>query len=103
MTVTVSNVTAFHRPMASLLRPSPALQDAIATFTSLYVTTASALLLQGLDDVERALDEIVAEAAKMPSGEARCLAERQLHEIGSQLSTVRSRSRKFARFGAALR
>jgi len=99
----VSNVIALRRQSASPPRPSPALQDAMATFTSIYVTTASALLLQRLDDVERALDEIVAAVAMMPGGDARCLAERQLQQIRFKLATTRGRSQKFAQFDVDLR
>jgi len=78
-------------PRATVLQtpPAPALQEAGSAFLEPSAAAASVLVLEWLDDVERALKEAAPQVAAIPSGKARNIAPKRLKDIRGRLPAAR--------------
>ena len=85
----MSNVIAFRRPAKSMLRQPQALEDALDVLALNHTTLSSTVLLEGIDDIDAAINRAVKMLRNMPEGRARELASAELDHIRSQLSDTR--------------
>jgi hypothetical protein len=73
--------------------PGPAdLRSLTAAFAANFSTASAAMLLEGVDDLTRAVDKVAILVEAMPAGEARLQAEADLETIRGQLVTARTLS-----------
>ncbi len=68
------------------------LQKLTAAFVDNFSTASAAMLLQGVNDLERAVDKVAVIVEAMPTGEARAHAEANLRTLRAQLATARGLS-----------
>ena len=90
-----TNVVPFPGVRAAI-QPLPVAKSAVAAIASSSATLCSALLLQGVGDLENAVDKVARMVMAMPEGEARHRAEDELMFIRAQLETARTMSREVA-------
>jgi hypothetical protein len=69
-----------------------ALQDVAAALVANFSAVSAAKLLEGIDDLARAVDKVAILVAAMPTGEARLKAEANLETIRNQLVIARTLS-----------
>jgi hypothetical protein len=87
-----SKVIAF--PKSAAPQGPADLQNLTAAFVASFSTTSATMLLEGIDDLARAVDKVATIVEAMPLGEAREHAEADLETLRVQLATARSMSEK---------
>jgi uncharacterized membrane protein len=70
------------------------LKELTAAFVASFSTTSAAMLLEGIDDLARAVDKVAAIVEAMPLGEARAHAEADLETLRAQLAMARALSER---------
>jgi hypothetical protein len=68
------------------------LQKLTAAFVDNFSTASAAVLLEGIDNLARAVDKVAVLVEAMPLGEARAHAEADLETLRGQLATARTLS-----------
>ncbi len=85
----MSNVIAFRRPPKTLRPHRVAAEDALEILADSYMTVSSTVLLEGIDDIDAAINKAVRMLRAMPDGKARDLAHAELEHIRIQLAAAR--------------
>ncbi len=88
----MSNVIAFRRPAKALQPHRVAAEDALEALADNYMTISSTMLLEGLDDIDEAINKAVRMLRAMPDGKARDLARAELDHIRAELAGGRRAS-----------
>ena len=87
-----SNVVTF--PKSATPQKPADLQKLTAAFVASFSTASAAALLEGIDDLARAVEKVGILVQAMPEGAARTDAEADLETLRVQLATARSMSEK---------